>query len=195
MCSHPSRREFWWGQLSYIVEKPSLAFWTTLTINIIISFLCSQKLFSIEMAEFKVQIKCMWNSETCEIEKFVDEDQSMDGNKEEEEEDDNDEAAWKFCRHPHTPSSSFSQAAAAQGHWCWSSSSSAHCCHRSGSFLLVLVPPKTLSLSWLCPPHWVLNGPHKLPVNHNIWHFLFNLLCLRFLYCNTQIKNFRKKHL
>lgn len=44
------------------------------------------------MAEFKVQIKCMWNSETCEIEKFVDEDQSMDGNKEEEE-DDNDEAA------------------------------------------------------------------------------------------------------
>ncbi|XP_006783310.1 mRNA turnover protein 4 homolog [Neolamprologus brichardi] len=44
------------------------------------------KLFGIEMAEFKVQIKCMWNSETGEFENFAGEDESM-----QDEEDDNDD--------------------------------------------------------------------------------------------------------
>lgn len=38
-----------------------------------------------------MQIKCMWNSETCQFEKFVSEEQSMEDN--EEEDDDDDEAA------------------------------------------------------------------------------------------------------
>ncbi|KAM9859916.1 mRNA turnover protein 4 homolog [Aulostomus maculatus] len=44
------------------------------------------KLFGIEMAEFKVQIKCMWSSETGEFEKFTDEEKSMQ-DKDDDEED------------------------------------------------------------------------------------------------------------
>lgn len=40
------------------------------------------------MAEFKVQIKCMWNSETGEFQNFASEEESMQDN--DEEEDDND---------------------------------------------------------------------------------------------------------
>ncbi|XP_058487269.1 mRNA turnover protein 4 homolog [Solea solea] len=44
------------------------------------------KLFGFEMAEFRVQIKCVWNSETTEIENFAAEEESMQQN-----EDDNDD--------------------------------------------------------------------------------------------------------
>lgn len=44
------------------------------------------------MAEFKVQIKCMWNSETCQFEKFVGEEQSMEANEEDDDDDDDDAA-------------------------------------------------------------------------------------------------------
>lgn len=46
-----------------------------------------QKLFGIEMAEFKVQIKCMWNSETGEFENFMGEEEPMQDH---EDDDDND---------------------------------------------------------------------------------------------------------
>ena len=39
------------------------------------------------MAEFKVQIKCMWNSETGEFENVAGEEESMQGNEEEDDED------------------------------------------------------------------------------------------------------------
>lgn len=39
------------------------------------------------MAEFKVQIKCMWNSETSEFENIAGEEESMQDNEEEEEDD------------------------------------------------------------------------------------------------------------
>ncbi|KAA8593291.1 hypothetical protein FQN60_009407 [Etheostoma spectabile] len=45
------------------------------------------KLFGIEMAEFKVQIKCMWNSETGEFENVAGEEESMQDNEEEDDED------------------------------------------------------------------------------------------------------------
>jgi len=45
------------------------------------------KLFGIEMAEFKVHIKCMWNSETVEFENFASEEEPMQDNEEEEEEE------------------------------------------------------------------------------------------------------------
>ncbi|XP_029943550.1 mRNA turnover protein 4 homolog [Salarias fasciatus] len=45
------------------------------------------KLFAIEMAEFKVQIKCMWNSETSEFEMFAEE-EPVQGEDVEEEDDD-----------------------------------------------------------------------------------------------------------
>lgn len=47
-----------------------------------------QKLFAIEMAEFKVQIKCMWNSETNEFEKITEEEPPAQGEDDEEEEND-----------------------------------------------------------------------------------------------------------
>nr|ACI66337.1 mRNA turnover protein 4 homolog [Salmo salar] len=48
------------------------------------------KLFGIEMAEFRVQIKCMWNSETSDFEKLAEEEEEeamQDNDKEEEEGD------------------------------------------------------------------------------------------------------------
>uniref|UniRef100_A0A4W5RSQ0 Ribosome assembly factor mrt4 n=1 Tax=Hucho hucho TaxID=62062 RepID=A0A4W5RSQ0_9TELE len=48
------------------------------------------KLFGIEMAEFRVQIKCMWNSETSDFEKLAEEEEEeamQDIDKEEEEGD------------------------------------------------------------------------------------------------------------
>uniref|UniRef100_A0A672FEP3 Ribosome assembly factor mrt4 n=1 Tax=Salarias fasciatus TaxID=181472 RepID=A0A672FEP3_SALFA len=45
------------------------------------------KLFAIEMAEFKVQIKCMWNSETSEFEMFAEEEPVQDEDVEEEDDD------------------------------------------------------------------------------------------------------------
>lgn len=52
------------------------------------SLFCPQKLFGIEMAEFKVQIKCMWNSETGEFENFAGEEEPMQDN---EDDDDNED--------------------------------------------------------------------------------------------------------
>lgn len=49
------------------------------------------KLFGIEMAEFKVQIKCMWNSETGELENFAGEEESMQDDEDDEDEDDDAE--------------------------------------------------------------------------------------------------------
>ncbi|GAA6231989.1 mRNA turnover protein 4 homolog [Lates japonicus] len=49
------------------------------------------KLFGIEMAEFKVQIKCMWNSETGEFQNFAGEEESMQENEDEEGDDDDAE--------------------------------------------------------------------------------------------------------
>uniref|UniRef100_A0A3Q1FWI0 Ribosome assembly factor mrt4 n=1 Tax=Acanthochromis polyacanthus TaxID=80966 RepID=A0A3Q1FWI0_9TELE len=46
------------------------------------------KLFAIEMAEFKVQIKCMWNSETGEFENFAGEEEPMQDNEDEDDDDD-----------------------------------------------------------------------------------------------------------
>ncbi len=48
-----------------------------------------QKLFGIEMAEFKISIKCMWNSESGEFEKQTDGD-SEETKKEETDEDSED---------------------------------------------------------------------------------------------------------
>lgn len=44
-----------------------------------------------EMAEFKVQIKCMWNSETGEFENLAGEEESMQDN-----EEDDDDAEWNI---------------------------------------------------------------------------------------------------
>lgn len=44
------------------------------------------------MAEFKVQIKCMWNSETGEFASFAGEEESLPDNEEEEDNDDVDDA-------------------------------------------------------------------------------------------------------
>lgn len=49
------------------------------------------------MAEFKVQIKCMWNSETGEFENCAGEEESMQDN-EEDEDDDDDDAEWDICK-------------------------------------------------------------------------------------------------
>ncbi|KAJ4926787.1 hypothetical protein JOQ06_014533 [Pogonophryne albipinna] len=43
------------------------------------------KLFNIEMAEFKVQIKCMWNSETGEFENVAGGEEPMDNGEEDDE--------------------------------------------------------------------------------------------------------------
>lgn len=43
------------------------------------------------MAEFKVEIKCMWNSETGAFDNFASEEESMQDN---DEEDDGDDAEW-----------------------------------------------------------------------------------------------------
>lgn len=43
------------------------------------------KLFGIEMAEFKVQIKCMWNSETGEFENFAGEEEPMQDNEDDDD--------------------------------------------------------------------------------------------------------------
>lgn len=40
------------------------------------------------MAEFKVQIKCMWNSETGEFENCAGEEEPMQDNEEEDDDDD-----------------------------------------------------------------------------------------------------------
>ncbi|KAF3856140.1 hypothetical protein F7725_016863 [Dissostichus mawsoni] len=45
------------------------------------------KLFNIEMAEFKVQIKCMWNSETGEFENVAGGEEPMDNGEEDDDED------------------------------------------------------------------------------------------------------------
>lgn len=42
------------------------------------------------MAEFKVQIKCMWNSETGEFESFTGEEEPMQDHEEDEDDDDDD---------------------------------------------------------------------------------------------------------
>lgn len=47
----------------------------------------SQKLFAIEMAEFRVQIKCVWNSETGEFENVAGEEEPAQDNEEEEDDD------------------------------------------------------------------------------------------------------------
>ncbi|XP_003973399.1 mRNA turnover protein 4 homolog [Takifugu rubripes] len=46
------------------------------------------KLFGIEMAEFKVQIKCMWNSETGEFENFMGEEESIQDHEDDDDSDD-----------------------------------------------------------------------------------------------------------
>lgn len=46
------------------------------------------KLFGIEMAEFKVQIKCMWNSETVEFENIAGKEVTMEDEEEDDDEDD-----------------------------------------------------------------------------------------------------------
>lgn len=45
------------------------------------------------MAEFKVQLKCMWNSETGEFENLAGEEDNM----QEDDDDDDDDAEWNFC--------------------------------------------------------------------------------------------------
>lgn len=40
------------------------------------------------MAEFKVQIKCMWNSETGEFENFMGEDEQMQDHEDDDDSDD-----------------------------------------------------------------------------------------------------------
>ncbi|KAK7915697.1 hypothetical protein WMY93_011458 [Mugilogobius chulae] len=55
--------------------------------------LSKKKLFGIEMAEFKVQIKCMWNSETSEFESFGAEEESVQEKDEEDDDDDDDDEA------------------------------------------------------------------------------------------------------
>ncbi|XP_029908140.1 mRNA turnover protein 4 homolog isoform X1 [Myripristis murdjan] len=48
------------------------------------------KLFGIEMAEFKVHIRCMWNSETGEFENFAGEEESLQDDEDDEKEDDSE---------------------------------------------------------------------------------------------------------
>ncbi|KAM7422852.1 hypothetical protein PAMA_010742 [Pampus argenteus] len=50
------------------------------------------KLFGTEMAEFKVQIKCMWNSETGEFQNLAGEEESMQDDDDDDEEEDGDDA-------------------------------------------------------------------------------------------------------
>ncbi|CAB1412849.1 unnamed protein product [Pleuronectes platessa] len=46
------------------------------------------KLFGIEMAEFKIQIKCMWTSETGDLQNFADEKESVQENEDDDDEED-----------------------------------------------------------------------------------------------------------
>lgn len=50
-----------------------------------------QKLFGIEMAEFKVTIKCMWNSETGDFELLAEGDEEAMQAKDDDDDDDDDE--------------------------------------------------------------------------------------------------------
>lgn len=55
---------------------------------------CFQKLFGMETAEFKVTVKCMWSSETGELELLAegDEDAMQARNADEEDDDDDEES-------------------------------------------------------------------------------------------------------
>lgn len=50
---------------------------------------CFQKLFGFEMAEFKVTVKCMWNSETGDFELLEEGEEAAQG--EDDDDDDDDE--------------------------------------------------------------------------------------------------------
>lgn len=50
-----------------------------------------QKLFGIEMAEFKVTIKCMWNSETGDFELLAEGDEEAMQAKDDDDDDDDEE--------------------------------------------------------------------------------------------------------
>ncbi|KAJ7420498.1 hypothetical protein WISP_48229 [Willisornis vidua] len=54
--------------------------------------LITEKLFGYEMAEFKVTIKFVWNSETGDFQKLVAGTTQEEEEEEEEEEDDNDDS-------------------------------------------------------------------------------------------------------
>lgn len=137
------------------------------------------------MAEFKVQIKCMWNSETCNFENFAGEAQSMEDN-----DDDDDDAEWDFYIHLLWFFTSFGKPAAAQGHSCWNSSSSAHCCLWSLSSLFSCPCfSQNLNMSRLCPSHWILNGLNRLSVNHNICCILC-LTCFVSLFLEKKKQHF-----
>lgn len=140
------------------------------------------------MAEFKVQIKCMWNSETCQFEKFVGEEQSMEDNEEDEEDD--DDAAWEISElllHHVVQPQQHKDIDAADLHLQHSAASGL------GHFFSCPRFSQNLNLSWSCPPHCILNGPCRLSVNHNIWHIFF-LTCFALWNCKTRIKIFKEKH-
>lgn len=46
------------------------------------------------MAEFKVQIKCMWNSETGEFENIAGGEEAMEHDEEADDDDDDNDAEW-----------------------------------------------------------------------------------------------------
>lgn len=51
-------------------------------------FISFQKLFGMEMAEFKVTLKCMWNSETGDFQLFADADEeAMQANDDDDDEE------------------------------------------------------------------------------------------------------------
>lgn len=51
-----------------------------------------QKLLGMEMAEFKLTLKCMWNSETGDCELLADADEEAMQTKEDDDDDDDDES-------------------------------------------------------------------------------------------------------
>lgn len=65
-----------------------MIYFAVLNLFIFALFFLPQKLFGMEMAEFKVQIKCMWNSETGEFENCAGEEDPMQDIEEEEGDDD-----------------------------------------------------------------------------------------------------------
>lgn len=117
------------------------------------------------MAEFKVQIKCMWNSETGGFENCAGEEESMQDN-EEEEDDDDDDAEWNVCICFYARWWTFSRTetvilvtTAAHG-----------VCVIS--FLLSLFHPKHMNF---CPLLWFLAlGWIVVLVNQHIWCILYS---------------------
>lgn len=95
MCWLLSKLVFWWVHYFSNCRKFQVIYFAVLNLFIFALFFLPQKLFGMEMAEFKVQIKCMWNSETGEFENCAGEEDPMQDIEEEEGDDD---VEWNICK-------------------------------------------------------------------------------------------------